>query len=251
MNFVGIIPARFQSSRLPGKPLKKIGSKTMIQRVYKQVNQALDTVIVATDDERIYKEVTNFGGKCVITSTEHESGSDRCAEAIEIIEKEHVKNFDVVINIQGDEPFINPGQIDKLKSCFTDRTTQIATLAKKINKTDELFEANIVKVVIAKNRQALYFSRSAIPHFRNQPAKNWIKQHDYFKHLGIYAYKRDILPELTQLPVSLLEKTESLEQLRWLENGYKITVAVTNKESLSVDTPDDLKRANEYLNSIS
>lgn len=240
MKILGIIPARYGSTRFPGKPLVDINGKTMIRRVYEQAKScnALSQVIVATDDERIFKEVLSFGGEVIMTASEHQSGTDRCAE---VINKSN-ESYSVVINIQGDEPYINPEQIKQLCECFLDPNTQIATLAKKINNSDELFDENKVKVVLSNNRFALYFSRIAVPFFRGEEKENWIKKHDYFKHIGIYGYRTDVLQKITQLQPSTLELAESLEQLRWLEYGYSIKVAKTVLEAISIDTPDDLRK---------
>lgn len=235
---LGIIPSRFGSSRFPGKPLIDLAGKSMIQRVYVQAKKAklLSEVIVATDDERIFKHVEKFGGKAMMTSSSHQSGTDRCAEVLEKLNSD----YHAVINIQGDEPFINPDQIDLLAKCFEDDKTELATL---INPTDDsslIHNPNRIKVVIDKNNQALYFSRSAIPFMKEIPTSDWAKNHPYFLHIGIYGYRSDILKSITKLPVSGLEKTESLEQLRWLENGYRIKVAKTNFESYSIDSPEDV-----------
>lgn len=239
MKFLGIIPARYASSRFPGKPLVDIKGKTMIRRVYEQVQQSakIDKVIVATDDLRIQQEVLSFGGHVAMTAATHESGTDRCAE---VIAKE--QGYDVVINIQGDEPFINPEQIDLLASCFESPETKIATLVKAITAQEELFNVNIPKVVRNLKGEALYFSRQTIPFLRGIAPAAWLQHQQYFKHIGIYAYTTATLRELTQLPVSDLEKTEALEQLRWLENGYAIQTAITPHETIAVDTPEDLDR---------
>jgi 3-deoxy-manno-octulosonate cytidylyltransferase (CMP-KDO synthetase) len=244
LTFAGIIPARFASTRFPGKPLAIIHGRTMIQRVYEQSSKVLDYVCVATDDLRIEEEVKRFGGRVIMTSQNHQSGTDRCAEAIEIFQKQLNKDFDVVINIQGDEPFIQPGQLEKLISCFNNPKTQIATLVKPFHKNDDIFNSNHVKVTINKDNQALYFSRSAIPFLRNQDVITWASKHQYYKHIGIYAYQTGILKELTGIQPSSLELAESLEQLRWLENGYCIIVEKTDFESISVDTPEDLEKIN-------
>jgi 3-deoxy-manno-octulosonate cytidylyltransferase (CMP-KDO synthetase) len=242
LRFLGIIPARYASTRFPGKPLADIFGKTMIQRVYEGASEILSDIVVATDDQRIFDAVKNFGGNVVMTSENHNSGTDRCFEAYEKLQK----NFDVIINIQGDEPEIQAGQIKLLQNCFIDKKTEIASLVKKITKEDgenSLSNPNHVKAVIDKNNYALYFSRSVIPHFRNLADESeQIMRHTYYKHIGLYAYKSDILAEITKLPPSSLEKTESLEQLRWLENGYKIKIAVTDIESIGIDTPEDLEQ---------
>lgn len=246
MKFIGIIPARYQSTRFPGKPLALIGKKPMIRWVYEQVSKALDQVWVATDDERIAKSVKEFGGKVIITSASHKSGTDRCAEAARLLSADH--NFDVVINIQGDEPFIHPDQIEQLKSCFTDKDASIATLIKKIENTEELFNPNRPKVVIDASHNALYFSRSPIPFVRGEEESFWLRVSTFWSHIGMYAYNAEVLQEITRLEVARLEVAESLEQLRWLENGYKIKTAVTTHQSLGIDTPEDLEDAVRFLN---
>ncbi|KKX49968.1 3-deoxy-manno-octulosonate cytidylyltransferase [Sphingobacterium sp. IITKGP-BTPF85] len=239
MKVIGIIPARYASSRFPGKPLVGIGGKSMIQRVYEQVKNTscLHEVIVATDDDRIAEHVKSFAGNVIMTASSHQSGTDRCAEVIA-----KVSGFDIVINIQGDEPFINPLQIELLASCFDKEETQIATLVKKIHTEDELFNVNIPKVVRNIAGQAIYFSRQTIPYLRGIEQKNWLSKHSYFKHIGIYGYRTDVLKELTQLPISILEETEALEQLRWIEHGYTIQTAETEHETIAVDTQEDLER---------
>ena len=238
MKILGIIPARYGSTRFPGKPLVDINGKTMIQRVYEQAKScsALTDVIVATDDERIFNEVTRSGGKVVMTSTSHQSGTDRCAEVVNKL----TEKYDVIINIQGDEPFIDPKQITQLCNCFLDEKTQIATLIKGITDQADLFNENKVKVTFNTNRFAIYFSRNAIPFFRGEPNEKWLKTHNYFKHIGIYGYKTEILKEITVLKPSKLELAEGLEQLRWLENGYNIKIAETELEAISIDTPEDI-----------
>jgi len=247
MDFIGIIPSRFASTRFPGKPLADINGKTMIERVYGQAKKVLEYVYVATDDQRIAQEVTRFGGHFVMTSKKHQSGTDRLAEAIEIIQKETNKNFDAVINIQGDEPFIQPKQIEEIISCFNNPLAQIATLVKKIENNEDLFDINKPKVVINENMQAIYFSRSPIPFLRNFEKKEWHLNHDFYKHIGIYAYKTEALKKLTKIKQSPLEIAESLEQLRWIENKYDIYTAITEFESFGIDTPEDLDRIfNKY-----
>jgi len=237
MKILGVIPARYASSRFPGKPLVDIAGKSMIQRVYEQAKKCKDLteVIVATDDKRIFDHVVDFHGMVVMTSADHQSGTDRCAE----VALNHPE-YDVVINIQGDEPYIEPEQISQLAACFKDPNTQIATLVKKVQSEQELFNPNSPKVVVNKNSEAVYFSRSPLPYIRGQEEKNWLRQFTYFKHIGIYGYRADILQQITKLPVSALEKAESLEQLRWIENGYQIKVAETEFETFAVDTPEDL-----------
>ena len=241
MKFVGIIPSRYGSSRFPGKPLVLINGKTMIQRVYEQAKLELEHVYVATDDKRIENEVKKFGGNVVLTSVNHESGTDRIAEAATIIEKESSIAFDVVINIQGDEPFIQPEQIEQIKSCFEDPKAEIATLIKEIDKNEDIFDANKPKVICDKNMNAICFSRSPIPYLRNTNKSEWHSKHNYYRHIGMYAYKSEILQSLTKLPQSSLELAESLEQMRWIENGFKIKVKETSFDSKGIDTPEDLK----------
>jgi 3-deoxy-manno-octulosonate cytidylyltransferase (CMP-KDO synthetase) len=239
LRFVAIIPARYASTRFPGKPLVNIGGKTMIQRVVEQVSKVVADVYVATDDERIKTAVLSFGGRVIMTSDLHKSGTDRCYEAFTKLKED----FDVVINVQGDEPFIQPSQIETLQQCFSSSDIEIATLAKKI-KEDDGFEvlknANSPKLVLNKRNEAMYFSRSVIPFIRGIEGDNWAKHHAFFKHIGIYAYRADILAELTKLEQSPLEIAESLEQLRWLENGYRIKVGFTEVETVGIDTPEDL-----------
>jgi 3-deoxy-manno-octulosonate cytidylyltransferase (CMP-KDO synthetase) len=242
LHFAGIIPARYASTRFPGKPLAEIKGKTMIERVYLQASKVLTDVAVATDDLRIEKEVLRFGGKVIMTSPDHQSGTDRCAEALDKLEGQLNKSFDVVINIQGDEPFIQPAQLEKLMNCFQNIEVQIATLAKPIETTADLLNPNHVKVITNPLKKALYFSRSPIPYYRNIPQDEWISRYTYLKHIGIYAYKTKALREITRLNQSPLELIESLEQLRWLENGYTIAVETTPFESISVDTPEDLDK---------
>ena len=242
MKFIGIIPARYASTRFPGKPLADINGKSMIERVFKQAKKSLECVYVATDNDRIAAEVTRFGGNFVMTSENHQSGTDRIAEAIEKIQEKIKENFDVVINIQGDEPFIYPEQIQEIISCFKNPETQIATLVKKIENEEDIFDTNKPKVVFNKNMQAILFSRSPIPFVRNIEKKQWHLKHNFYKHIGMYAYKTGVLKALTKLQQSKLEIAESLEQLRWLENGYIISVAITELESHGIDTPEDLEK---------
>lgn len=234
MKITGIIPSRYGSTRFPGKPLADIGGKTMIRRVYEQARQAksLSDVIVATDDERIFKEVESFGGKVVMTSAEHKNGTERCAEVARNI------NADAIINIQGDEPFIEPVQIDLLAECFTDADAQIATLIRKIDWDDELRNPSRIKVVLNKKSEAMYFSRSIIP---NPISKQHFDALEFYLHIGIYGFRKEILMDLVNLPPTPLEGTESLEQLRWLENCYRIKCKETSHISVSIDTPQDLE----------
>ena len=242
MTILGIIPARYDSTRFPGKPLARISGKSIIRRVYEQCNLSakLDKTIVATDDERIYQHIIGFGGEAVMTSTKHLNGTSRCFEALQNEEKETGISYDVVINIQGDEPFIEPEQIDKIASVFIDSSVQIGTLAKKINNYEELFNPNVVKLVTDNENEALYFSRHPIPFVRDVDKKDWLEHATFFKHIGIYGYRKDILMEITKLEPGKLELTERLEQLRWIQNGYKITVDFTEHDSIGIDTPEDL-----------
>lgn len=242
MNFIGIIPARYASTRFPGKPLADIRGKTMIQRVYEQAKLGVNDVYVATDDQRIADEVTRFGGNFVMTSVHHQNGTERIAEAIEKIHQISGKQYDVVINIQGDEPFIKPEQIEEIKSCFLNPKTEIATLVKKIDKNEDVFDINKPKVIFNKDKKAIYFSRSPIPFSRNIEQSEWHNKHAYYKHIGMYAYKTDILHAITKLEQSSLEIAESLEQLRWIENAYHISVEITEFDSFGVDTPEDLRK---------
>jgi len=236
---LGIIPARYASTRFPGKPLIDIAGKSMIQRVYEQACSApsLDKVVIATDDERIIEEVERFGGAYALTRSDHQSGTDRCAEVAQ-----KFTGYEVIINIQGDEPYIDPVQIDLLSTCFEDPTVKLATLVKKITTTEELFNHNIPKVVLNAAQQAIYFSRHTIPFLRNIDQENWLSAHQYYKHIGIYGYTVETLLQITQLKPSKLELAESLEQLRWIENGYDIQTRITDLESIAVDTPEDLEK---------
>jgi 3-deoxy-manno-octulosonate cytidylyltransferase (CMP-KDO synthetase) len=244
-DFIGIIPSRYASTRFPGKPLADIFGKPMIRRVYEQAAKALDTVFVATDDERILRAVEAFGGRAVMTSPGHNSGTDRCAEAVMLAERETGKHFSVVVNIQGDEPFTEPAQLQLLMSCFSSEDTEIATLVRPVDTAEELADPNRPKVVVNARQEAIYFSRAAIPYIRAQQPGTWHLHHPYYLHIGIYAYRKDILQKITALPQSPLELAESLEQLRWIENGYRIAVRQTRHDSFGIDTPDDLKRLTE------
>lgn len=244
--FIGIIPARYASTRFPGKPLVQIGGKMMIQRVYEQVKDLLDEVIVATDDQRIFDAVEGFGGKAVMTAESHKSGTDRCREAFE----KCGANYDVVVNIQGDEPFIQAEQIALLKSCFESPATELATLVKPFSKEDgtaALFNPNTPKVVLNQYSEAIYFSRSVIPYIRGIEENEWLNHHTFYKHIGLYAYRADILMQITEMKQSSLEIAESLEQLRWIENGLKIKVAITHHETIGIDTPEDLEKAEKFF----
>lgn len=243
MNIIAIIPARFASTRFPGKPLAMLAGKPVIEHVYEQVSQVLSEVWVATDNSRIYDAVIAFGGKAVMTRADHKSGTDRIEEAAEKINSK----ADVIVNVQGDEPFIQPSQIETLCGLFDNPTTQIATLGKPFDSMDAVRNPNSPKIVTDNNGFALYFSRSVIPFVRGKEPDTWLTQFPFLKHLGIYAYRREVLREVTSLPMSTLEKAESLEQLRWLQNGYRIRVGITNVETVGIDTPEDLKRAEEFL----
>lgn len=240
MKILGIIPSRYGSTRFPGKPLIDIDGKSMIQRVFEQAKKStlLSDVVVATDDDRIFNHVKGFGGNVIMTSSSHESGTERCAEVVEKMPN----NFDVVINIQGDEPFINPEQINQLCTCFEDPKTEIATLIKKITNEEELFNPNRPKVTIDNAQFATMFSRNTIPELKNIDKKDWLKNHTFYKHIGIYGYRATLLKTISGLAPSPLEIKEKLEQLRWLENGYAIKVAITPYEAIAIDTPEDLKK---------
>ena len=239
MKILGIIPSRFASTRFPGKPLVQIQGKSMIQRVYEQASKSilLADVVVATDDVLIANEVTRFGGKFVMTASTHISGTDRCAEVIA-----KLPGFNSIINIQGDEPFIDPLQIDLLASCFDDAKVQIATLIKKIDSQEDLFNESIPKVVLNDRNEAIYFSRQTIPFLRNIEKTEWLERGTFFKHIGIYGYTIDALLQITRLQPAKLELAESLEQLRWLEAGFKIDTRTTSIETLAIDTPEDLNK---------
>ena len=243
MKFIGIIPARFASTRFPGKPLAMLGGRTVIQRVYEQATAILEEAYVATDDERIYQTVEQFGGRAVMTRPDHKSGTDRIEEAAEKIGTQ----ADVIINIQGDEPFIQQSQIETLMHLFDDPTTQIGTLGKRFETIEAAQNPNSPKIVTDKRGFALYFSRSIIPYIRGKEQGEWLQHFPFLKHLGLYAYRREVLREVTLLPQSPLEIAESLEQLRWLENGYRIRVGLTDVETVGIDTPEDLQRAEEFL----
>jgi 3-deoxy-manno-octulosonate cytidylyltransferase (CMP-KDO synthetase) len=236
MKILGVIPARYASTRFPAKALADIKGKSMVQRVYEQASKArvLTKVVVATDHEKIYDHVKEFG-EVMMTSEKHQSGTDRCFEVCEKIKE----NYDFVINIQGDEPFIMPEQIELLASCLSPEV-ELATLVKKITDKETLFNPNTPKVIFNKQQEAIYFSRQTIPYLRGIPADEWLKERDFFKHIGIYAYRSDLLKKITSLPVSSLEKSEALEQLRWLENGFRVKIAITEYESFGIDTPEDL-----------
>ncbi|MCH5177668.1 MAG: 3-deoxy-manno-octulosonate cytidylyltransferase [Prevotellaceae bacterium] len=252
MKFIGIIPARYASTRFPAKPLAMLGGRTVIERVYRNVENEVDDIVVATDDVRIAQAVEAFGGNVVMTRTDHRSGTDRCFEAyVKTMADETASADTVVINIQGDEPFIHPQQIAAIRQCFADPTTDIATLVKPFTPADgfaALQNPNTPKVVVNGRDEAMYFSRSVIPYLRGVEAGDeWLSKHTYYKHIGLYAYRAKVLAEITQLPPSALELAESLEQLRWLQNGYRIKVGYTDIETIGIDTPADLQRAEAFL----
>lgn len=249
MKFIGIIPARYASTRFPGKPLADICGKSMIERVYIQASKELDIVAIATDDDRIADAVKAFGGNVVMTSSEHRSGTDRCFEAYQNLRS----NADVVINIQGDEPFIDPSQIAAVKQCFDAPDTQIATLVRRFDPSrgfEALFDNNTPKVVLDNDMNAIYFSRSIIPYVRNYDWKEWVDKAEFFTHVGMYAYRAEVLGEITKLPQSSLEIAESLEQLRWVQNGYKIKVGITDCPTIGIDTPADLEEARRLCETL-
>lgn len=249
LKFIGIIPARYASTRFPGKPLADLGGMTMIERVYRRVKEVLDDVVVATDDERILCAVEDFGGCAVMTSENHRSGTDRCLEAYERV----ASQADVIINIQGDEPFIDPEQIRRVMGCFDYPETGIATLVRPFppeRPYGDLENPNTPKVVIGEDGNALMFSRSVIPYMRGIPKAEWPQSTRYYTHIGLYAYRAGILREITVLPQSQLEKAESLEQLRWLQNGYAIRVAVSESRTIGIDTPEDLEMARKFLEKL-
>lgn len=246
LRFIAIIPARYASTRFPAKPLALLGGKPVIQRVYEQVTGVISSAVVATDDERIAEVVKSFGGQVVMTSPNHKSGTDRCWEAYQKLGEE----YDVVINVQGDEPFIAHSQLKAIMECFEDENTDIATLVKPFVESDGLAaleNPNSPKVVLDSESRAIYFSRSVIPYLRGVEPEQWLSSHTFYKHIGMYAFRSDVLGKITSLPQSTLELAESLEQLRWLENGYKIGVGISDVETVGIDTPEDLQRAEEFL----
>lgn len=245
MKFIAVIPARYASTRFEGKPLALLGGKPVIQRVYEQVSAVMEAV-VATDDERIFKTVESFGGRAVMTSAEHRSGTDRCWEAY----CRYDGDCDVVVNVQGDEPFIRPEELEAVKRCFDNPSTDIATLVRPFREEEglaALMNPNSPKVVLDSEQRAVYFSRSVIPYLRGVEPEEWLKNHTFYKHIGIYAFRTGVLRAVTSLPQSRLERAESLEQLRWIENGYKIGVGITDADTIGIDTPEDLRRAEEWL----
>ncbi|MFI3321348.1 MAG: 3-deoxy-manno-octulosonate cytidylyltransferase [Rikenellaceae bacterium] len=246
--FIAIIPARYASTRFEGKPLVDIFGQTMIERVYRRSLQSFNYVVVATDDMRIYDCIKGFGGEVVMTSADHKSGTDRCAEALKMSEELFDEQFDVVVNVQGDEPFVASEQLESLKECFSDSRCDIATLVKPFSKGEDIFNPNSPKVVLSTDGFAIYFSRSPIPFLRGKEKSEWMTNHTYFKHLGLYGYRKEVLFAVTSLDQGVLEKAESLEQLRWLENGYKIKCGVTYSESYAIDTPEDLEKVLAVMN---
>lgn len=244
MRVLGVIPSRYQSSRFPGKPLIDLKGKSMIQRVFEgsAASDKIQEVVVATDDVRIFDHVVGFGGKAMMTSTSHRSGTDRCGEVIQ-----HFLDYDIVINIQGDEPLVDARQLEQIIHLFDDPKVQIATLAKKIDRSEDIFNPNRVKVVLDKDSNGIYFSRNPIPYCQNTDNEEWLSKSDYYRHIGIYAYRTSCLKKLVQLDPTDLEKTESLEQLRWLYNGFQIRVGVTAIETPNIDTPDDVKEVLKFL----
>lgn len=243
MKFIGIIPARYASTRFPGKPLAMLGGKPVIQRVYEQVVSVLGEAYVATDDERIFKAVESFGGRAVMTRSDHKSGTDRIEEAAQKLQTD----ADVIINVQGDEPFIQKSQLETVKHLFDDPQTQIATLGKPFESMEAVENPNSPKIVCDVNGYAMYFSRSVIPYVRGKEQSKWLQHFPFLKHIGLYAYRRNVLAEITKLPQSSLELAESLEQLRWLQNGYRIKVGLTDVETVGIDTPEDLDRAEQFI----
>lgn len=247
MKFLALIPARYASTRFPGKPLADLEGKPMIRHVYEKVSALFEHAYVATDDPRIEQAVRDFGGRVVMTSTEHRSGTDRCCEALERVEALMGMAFDVVINVQGDEPFIAREQLQKIAECFSDSSTDIATLVKPFGPGEDIANPNSPKVVLSAEGYALYFSRSVIPFLRGCEPGQWASRHTYLKHIGLYGYRSEVLRRITRLSPGVLEQCESLEQLRWLENGYRIKVAETASEGIAIDTPADLQAAIDFL----
>ncbi|MBN2805331.1 MAG: 3-deoxy-manno-octulosonate cytidylyltransferase [Prolixibacteraceae bacterium] len=246
MKTIALIPARYASTRFPGKPLVQINGKPMIRLVYEQCMKAFDQVFVATDDERIVAAVHDFGGNVVMTSSHHQSGTERCAEAVQLLSDHH--DFDFVVNVQGDEPFVDPQQLIAIKQCIENAGTQIATLVAPIESANMLFDPNKVKVVLAENGDALYFSRQAIPCQRDVPEADWLKNHPYFLHVGLYAYQKEVLMQIARLAPTHAEQAEKLEQLRWLGHGYRINTVITAHANAGIDTPEDLENLNLQTN---
>lgn len=249
MRFLAIIPARFASSRFPGKPLALLGGKPIVQWVYERVQQVFENTVVATDDARIYDCVTGFGGRAVMTASTHKSGTDRCQEAL----RRSRVPADVVVNVQGDEPFIAPSQLETIKACFDDPHTEIATLVQPFTVADgwaALSNPNSPKVVVGKDDYAMYFSRSVIPYLRGIAPEEWLAHHTFYKHIGLYAYRAATLAKITAMPQGALEQAESLEQLRWLQAGLRIKVGYTDVKTIGIDTPEDLQQAADFLAKI-
>jgi 3-deoxy-manno-octulosonate cytidylyltransferase (CMP-KDO synthetase) len=244
--FIAIIPARYASTRFPGKALAQIEGKPMVQHVYERCREVLEHVYVATDDERIANAVKGFGGRFVMTSPDHPSGTDRCAEAARVLQQ--TVGFEFVLNVQGDEPYLNPEQLSLLMECFKDQKAEVATLVTPITHHEVLFDPNKVKAVMRSDAAALYFSRQPIPFQRDVLPDDWLKQHAYFLHLGLYGFKKEVLERIVQCSPSKLEQAEKLEQLRWLENGFTIKIAVSDHSSIGVDTPEDLQLLLHHMN---
>lgn len=253
MKSIAIIPARYASTRFPAKPLALLGGKPVIQRVYEKVAPLVDMAVVATDDARIYDAVVAFNGRVVMTSADHKSGTDRVHEAYVKVSEALGISYDVVINVQGDEPFIAAQQIQAVQDCFMDPQTEIATLVKPFHPEDgleALLNPNSPKVIVGLQNQALYFSRSVIPYLRGVAQEEWLTKHTFLKHIGLYAYRPDVLARITSMPQTPLELSESLEQLRWLENGLRITVRQVDIETVGIDTPEDLEHAEKFLTEL-
>ncbi len=251
LKVLAVIPARYESTRFPGKPLVMLGGKPLIQWVWDGVRSmsGLDDVVVATDDERIATAVRGFGGRAMMTSSNHRSGTDRCCEVVSTL-KAQDREYDVVLNVQGDEPFVNQEQLYKLINCFVQESVQIATLKTRIRSTEELFSPDNVKVVCNSRGEAIYFSRQPIPYMRGVEQSQWLERHEYYKHVGIYAFRAGIMDRLKVLPPSPLEKCESLEQLRWIEQGYTLRVVETEEANIGIDRPEDLAQAELRLKDI-
>lgn len=247
MNILGIIPARYGSSRLEGKPLADIGGKPMIQWVYEQAKKALENVVVATDDDRIFKAVESFGGKAVMTGDHHNSGTNRCLEAFEKFTSDSGQSVDVILNIQGDEPLLEPELLTQLADCFKDKSVEMATLAAPVEDNETLLGDSSVFLTLDKNQDALYFSRSPIPHIRGVKMDQWLEHYHFLRHIGLYAFTPAALQHFANMPGSSLENAEALEQLRWLEDGRRIRVAKTSHSGISVDTPQDLEKVRKIV----
>ncbi len=246
MKVLAVIPARYASTRFPGKPLAALAGKPIIQWVWESVAKADLDAVVATDDQRIVQAVEQFGGRVMMTGSHHRSGTDRCGEVLSTLEAQG-RHYDVVINVQGDEPFVQQRQLTSLIDCFDSPATQIATLKTAIRSQQELLSPNNVKVICGKDGRAVYFSRQPIPYLRGVEQGQWLDRQPYFKHVGIYAFRAETLKQVVGLEPSPLELSESLEQLRWLENGYTIKVCNTQQANIGIDTPEDLAAAEQYL----